>query len=136
MHWGPKVQVSLPDEGQNAPLRTKASCTYHKSLLCSAQHVHIGRKFDEGEEEGRPWVPGQYEMEQEAVDEDADAAVDARLQLNGAARNHNIVAEEVRRRLVEFLAIHRPQVPQDDDAEEEIEENPGPGLQYQLVLPL
>ena len=73
-------------------------------------------------------------MEQEAVDEDADAVVDARLQLNGAARNQNIVAEEVRRRLVEFLAIHRPQVPQDDDAEEEIEEIPG--LQYQLVLPL
>ena len=89
---------------------------------------------DEGEEEGRPWVPGQYEMEQEAVDEDADAVVDARLQLNGAARNQNIVAEEVRRRLVEFLAIHRPQVPQDDNAEEEIEDNPG--LQYQLVLPL
>ena len=73
-------------------------------------------------------------MEQEALEDEAEDVVDAQLQLDPRQRNLANVAGEVRRRLVEFLAIDRvlPEneaVDNPDDPDEEMGEEGIPVLQ-------
>lgn len=69
--------------------------------------MHTSKKTVEGEEDGNPWVPQQHEMEQRDLEDNGEAEYDA--QLDPQAHNSLRVAQEIRRRLVEFLAAqHQP----------------------------
>lgn len=95
----------------------------------------------EGEEDGRPWALQRHEAEDEEIEDEVQAAADAQILANPARRNLGVIAEGVRRRLVEFLSINRPQLPADEEENvyEEIEDEAvvddpiGPA--FQLVLP-
>lgn len=89
----------------------------------------------EGEEEARPWVPQNVEMEQEVIEAEVDEELDADLQLDPQQRNLQNVAEAVRRRLVDFLAMNRPEANEEAVEEPEVMQGENQQQQYQLLLP-